>query len=187
MSISAKAPVPNDPAIFKVLDDGTVLYKTWEQAETARKEMAKQKNSETVKKQSQARLGDQYLAKDGTVAPYSIGALIEFQFTGLIVVIVVLAGLSIICAAIGRLIRSIEKPEVASINTPSAAPVVLATEKSGIHPGLTDTELVVILTAAASEMIGSPVRLERLHPHEPRNLNWAAQGRVELLQSHRLK
>lgn len=66
-----------------------------------------------------------------------------------------------------------------SPSTPSAATV-------GIHPGLSDQQLVVLLTAAAHEALGRPVRINRFRPVTAKGLNWATQGRQEL-QSHRLK
>jgi|APHig6443717497_1056834.scaffolds.fasta_scaffold254687_1 hypothetical protein len=178
-----------NPAVHKVLDDGTVLYKTWQQAEAARlqKKAELQQSGTSVKKLSQAKYGEQYLAQDGKAAPYTLGNLIEFQFTGLIVVIVVLAGLSLICSLIGRLLRSLST----SAATAAAAPVTVTPPAptvsiSGIHPGLTDQQLVVLLTAAATEILGESVRVEKFRPLTSKDLNWAAQGR-SVLQSHRLK
>jgi len=102
-------PAPQNPAIFKVLPDGTVLYKTWQDAEAARQQQkAGTQPGTTVKKLSQVKYGESYLSKDGQAVPYTLGGLVEFQFTGLIVVIVVLAGLSLICSAIGRLLKKLE-------------------------------------------------------------------------------
>jgi len=64
-------------------------------------------------------------------------------------------------------------------STPSAA-------TGGIHPGLTDQQLVVLLTAVACEALGEPVRVDRFRPLTAKDWNWAAQGRHDL-QSHRLK
>ena len=181
----------NNPAVFKVLPDGTVLYKTWDQAEAARlqQKAAKQDSESAVKSLSQARYGQPYLTKDGKTAPYTLGSLVEFQVTGLIVVIVVLAGLSLICAAIGRLIKTLESsvPLAPSAPAPLAVSVpVPPAPVSGTHPGLTDQQLVVLLTVAASEMLGEPVRVDKFRPLTARDLNWSAQGRSDL-QSHRLK
>lgn len=55
-----------------------------------------------------------------------------------------------------------------------------------IHPGLSDQQLVVLLAAAAAEMLGGAVRVEKFRPLTAKELNWAAQGRSDL-QSHRLK
>ena len=190
MSLQTQQPtntVPQDPAIFKVLPDGTVLYKTWQDAETARQQQkANTQSGTTIKKLSQVKYGESYLSKDGQTVPYTLGGLVEFQFTGLIVVIVVLAGLSLVCSAIGRLLKKLERSStttVISVGEPLLTPVA---PLCGIHPGLTDQQLVVVLTAAASEMLGSPVRVDKFKPLSAKDLNWAAQGR-SVLQSHRLK
>jgi hypothetical protein len=178
---------PQNPAIFKVLPDGTVLYKTWQDAEAARQQQkAGVQTGATVKKLSQVKLGEPYLAKDGQAVPYSLGGLVEFQFTGLIVVIVVLAGLSIICSLIGRLIRSLERTSAAGPASDVSLPAALPTVVSGIHPGLTDQQLVVLLAAAASQTAGGRIRIEKIRPAAATDLNWSAQGR-SALHSHRLK
>lgn len=177
-----------DPAIYKILDDGTVLYKTYQQAESAKKLQAGTQPAIAVKKLSQVKYGDKHLAKDGQTVPYTLGSLVEFQLTGLVVVIVVLAGLSIICAAIGRLIKALDRGAVATL--PIASPILeqpaSPATATGIQPpGLTDQHLLVLLTAAASEAIGRPVRIEKFLSISKAG-NWAVQGRSEL-HSHRLK
>lgn len=183
--LSPAAQAAGDPAIFKVLDDGTVLYKTFQQAETARQQQTAGKSTETAKKLSQVKNGEQYIAKDGHVVPYTLGHLVEFQFTGLIVVLVVLAGLSLICMAIGRLIRTLERSAA-----PATAPATIASSPevpaAGIHPGLTDQQLVVLMTAAAHEVLGAPVLITGIRPLTAKNSNWSAKGRSDL-HSHRLK
>ncbi len=175
-----------DQAIFKVLPDGTVLYKTYQQAEQAAQQMKGAKQGEGAKKQAQVKLGETHLAKDGQILPYTLGGLVEFQLTGLIVVMVVLISLSLICAAIGRLLRSLlAAPVVPASPAPLQSPMPTAAA-SGIHPGLTDQQLVVLLTAAAREALGSPIRIAKFRPLAARDLNWSAQGR-NVLQSHRLK
>jgi hypothetical protein len=176
-----------DPAIYKILDDGTVLYRTYQQAESAKLLQAGSQPDTTAKKMSQVKYGEMYLTKDGQTVPYTLGSLAEFQLTGLIVVIVVLSGLSIICAALGRLIKSLDCGAVSESAIPSPAleqppPPAPAT---GIHPGLTDQHLLVLLSAAACEAIGRPVRIERFRSISKAG-NWAEQGRSEL-HSHRLK
>lgn len=83
-----------------------------------------------------------------------------------------------ISAAIGRLFKQ-EAPDgtVGPVTEPADA---------SIHPGLTDQQLVVLLTAAAYEVVASPVRIERFRPFTAKDWSWAAQGRSEL-HSHRLK
>ena len=68
----------------------------------------------------------------------------------------------------------------------AASPATQAATAGGIHPGLTDQQLVVLLTAAACEAQDGAVRVVRFRPVIAKGGNWAAQGRHEL-QSHRLK
>jgi len=74
----------------------------------------------------------------------------------------------------------------AAAGLPAVSPATEAGAVPGIHPGLNDQQLVVLLSAAASEMLGGPVRVEKFRPLTAKDLNWAAQGR-SVLQSHRLK
>ena len=61
-----------------------------------------------------------------------------------------------------------------------------AAAAGGLHPGLSDQQLVVLLTAAAYEALGRPVRIERLRPLNAKGWSWSVQGRHEL-PSRRLK
>jgi len=173
------------PAVFTVLDDGTVLYRTYQDAQAARLLQVDGQKSQALKAPSQVKLGEQYLAKDGNAAPYSLGGLVEFQVTGLIVVLVVLVSLSLICAAIGRLLNRLHTPQASTASIATAIPTENPATAS-IHPGLTDQQLLVLLTAAASEVLEEPVRVERFRPLNARDLTWASQGR-HALQDHRLK
>lgn len=187
LSTPPAAPAATDPAIFKVLPDGTILYKTYQQAEQAARQLKDPKQGENAqKKQAQVKLGETHLTKDGQVLPYTLGGLVEFQLTGLIVVMVVLVSLSLICAAIGRLLRSLHATPAIPAAAAPVQPPVLTAAVSGIHPGLTDQQLLVLLSAAAHEALGSPVRIAKFRPLAVRDLNWSAQGR-SILQSHRLK
>jgi hypothetical protein len=178
--------VVQTPAVFTVLPDGTVLYRTYRDAEAARVQKDSRQGDQALKQQSQVKLGEQYLAKDGNAAPYSLGGLVEFQVTGLIVVLVVLISLSLICAAIGRLLSVLHTPETSPVTVTPAASTPAPPPAVTIHPGLSDQQLVVLLTAAANEMLGETVRIERFRPLNGRDQNWAAQGR-HALQDHRLK
>ncbi len=183
------APRPaDDPAIFKVLPDGTVLYKSYQQAEQAAQQLKSSKTAAeaTAKSASQIRLGEAYSAKDGQALPFTLTGLAEFQFTGLIVVLLVLFGLSLICTAIGRLLRSLEGRAAARSAPAPVRPPAESAGVAGIHPGLTDQQLVVLLTAAAQEVLEEPVRVRRFRPLNARDLPWSAKGRNDL-HSHRLK
>ena len=180
--------LPDNPAVFKVLDDGTVLYKTYRDAENAALEMkgSPQKESGAVK-MSQARLGATYPGRDGKPQTSTIGGLVEFQLTGLIVVVLVLAGLSIVCSLTGRLIKRLEQGTRSQpLPQPSRSPDSAPSSETSVHPGLSEQQLVVLLTAAATEAVGDPVRVEKFRPFSSRDWNWAAQGRMGL-HSHRLK
>ena len=96
-------------------------------------------------------------------------------------------GLKMICSAIGRLIKSPERSGQEAPPAVSTAPAsVIPVAASGIHPGLTDQQLVVLLTAAACEVMGGHVRIERFRSLTTKDWNWVAQGRSEL-HTHRLK
>ncbi|MDD2366405.1 MAG: OadG family transporter subunit [Desulfuromonadaceae bacterium] len=175
--------------IFKVLDDGTVLYKTYQQAAAAKQLKISAQSPEATRKLSQVKSGENYLSKEGQIVPYTLASLVEFQFTGLIVVLVVLVGLSLICSLTGRLIRLIQRETAETLPpTPLKTPLTQTVPVGGIHPGLTDQQLVVILTAAATAIIGEPVRITRFRQSSKSNRgeNWSSQGRSEL-QAHRLK
>ena len=70
--------------------------------------------------------------------------------------------------------------------SPKISPSDQSAAAAGIHPGLSDQQLVVLLTAAAYEALGAPVRVFSVRPLTAKDGNWAAQGR-QALQSHRLK
>ena len=73
-----------------------------------------------------------------------------------------------------------------AVTSPTTSPATQSATTGGIHPGLTDQQLVVLLTAAACEALGEPVHVDRFRPLTAKGWSWAAQGRQEL-QSHRLK
>lgn len=78
--------------------------------------------------------------------------------------------------------KVVEHP-VQSKSAPATATLSMAPATASIHPGLTDQQLLVLLTAAASQVLDRPVRV---HKFRPLTGSWAAQGRSDL-QSHRLK
>jgi hypothetical protein len=82
--------------------------------------------------------------------------------------------------------RSALNESASDVSSPLPHPPTPSAVTVGIHPGLTDQQLVVLLTAAACEALGEPVRVDRFRPLTATDWNWAAQGRHDL-QSHRLK
>ena len=93
-----------------------------------------------------------------------------------------------IYSAIRRLINAIRQPDrEASLAVSTVpAPVAPVAAASGIHPGLTDQQLVALLTVAACEVMDGLVRIEKFQPLTAKDWNWVAQGRSDL-HSHRLK
>jgi hypothetical protein len=82
--------------------------------------------------------------------------------------------------------RSALKESGSATAIPITSPSAQSAVTGGIHPGLTDQQLVVLLTAAACEALGEPVRVDRFRRFTAKDWNWAVQGRHDL-QSHRLK
>lgn len=82
--------------------------------------------------------------------------------------------------------RSALKESGSAAPSPITSPLTQPDATGGIHPGLSNQLLVVLLTAAACEALGGAVRVDRFRRLTTKNGNWAAQGRHEL-QSHRLK
>ena len=79
-----------------------------------------------------------------------------------------------------------ERSALKQSSSAAASPVTQPAVIGGIHPGLSDQQLVLLLTVAACETLGEPVRIDRVRPVTAKNGNWAVQGRREL-QSHNLK
>lgn len=142
--------------------------------------------------------------KGGFSAQATVGQLIEFQFTGLLVVFVVLGALTILCYLIGWALKTIApeqyygkakatKPAVPTAHAmpPVPKPVVAAppvpTAAPGtIHPGLTDEQLMAILAVAATEALGQAVAVVSFRPLGSMDWTWSIQGRVQHHTSHAL-
>lgn len=131
----------------------------------------------------------------GSVFPDHPGfwELLEFQVTGLVIVMSVLATLSLATYGMAWLIKTFlpeqyaPKPKAApAIKAPVAAAATSATD-GPVHPGLTQEQLIVILSAAAAEVIGKPISVVKFRSMNAMDWTWAVQGRVELHTSHRLR
>jgi hypothetical protein len=60
-------------------------------------------------------------------------------------------------------------------------------QDDAIH-GETTPELIAVLTAAASEALGTSVCLHRIHVHrDAAHPRWARAGRMDIMYSHRLE
>lgn len=89
-----------------------------------------------------------------------------------------------VAGALVWLLRKAGRPAGAAEPEPSHSPAPSA--DSG-HPGLTHDELLVLLTAAAVEVVGKPVNIIRFRALTPMDWTWAVQGRVDIHTSHHIR
>ena len=131
----------------------------------------------------------------GFSAKPTVGELVEFQLTGLLVVFVVLGAITAISALMSWLLKTLlpnqyygEKaaapvakavPATAAVK---AAPAAAAVTSSG----LSQEKLLVILTAAAHEVLGVPVSVVSFRPVVAADALWTVQGRASHHSSHKL-
>ena len=139
--------------------------------------------------------------KGGFAANATLGQLVEFQLTGLLVVFTVLGGLTLMCVLMAWLLKTLApdqyycrktadqpapalKPAPVATQPPPAAtqPVAPAT----IHPGLADEELIAILAVAATEAVGQAVSIVKFRHMGSMDWTWSVQGRVGQHSSHTL-
>lgn len=63
-----------------------------------------------------------------------------------------------------------------------------AAEAGRSAAGAPDEELVAVLTAAAREVLGAPVRLYQVHVHRGGSTErWSRAGRMDIMVSHRVE
>jgi hypothetical protein len=133
--------------------------------------------------------------KGGFSAKPTVGELVEFQATGLLVVFVVLGAITAISMFLSWLLKVFlpnqyyvkATPAPAAKAAPAApvakaAPVAAAVTSSG----LSQEKLLVILTAAAHEVLGVPVSVVSFRPVGSADALWAVQGRATHHSSHKL-
>jgi hypothetical protein len=85
-----------------------------------------------------------------------------------------------------KLEHSVPKESGLAGTSPISIPSMRPAVANEIHSGLSDQQLVVLLTAAACEALDGAVRIDRFRPTTAKDWNWAAQGRRQL-QSHLLQ
>jgi hypothetical protein len=131
--------------------------------------------------------------KGGFAAQATVGQLMEFQLTGLLVVFVVLGAITLVSMISSWLLKILAPgqyfgttaqapaPPAAAVAKPAVARPAAAT--TTIHPGLADDKLLAILVAAAEAAIGKSVSIVSFGPIDS---NWSAQGRIAIHSSHRL-
>ena len=153
----------------------------------------------TVVTQNAAAAVAEVVGKGGFSANATLGQLVEFQLTGLLVVFTVLGGLTLMCVLMAWLLKTLApdqyycrkaadqpaatpKPAPVAAQSPAAtAPSVAA---ASIHPGLADEELIVILAAAATEAVGQAVSIVKFRQMDRAGWAWSEQGRVGQHTSH---
>lgn len=143
--------------------------------------------------QNGAELASDAVGKGGFTAKATLGQLVEFQLTGLLVVFTVLGGLTLMCVAMAWLIKTLAPDQYHCRKTaapvavkPAPASPVAAPVASGVHPGLADDELVAILAVAATEVLGQAVAVVKFRTMDSMDWTWSVQGRVSLHDSHKL-
>lgn len=137
--------------------------------------------------------------KGGFSEKPSVGEIVEFQVTGLLVVFVVLGGITLLSILMSKILKAVApdqyhvrpktapaKPTAAPVAKPVAAPTQAAAPvvAKTIHPGLSDEKLFAILAVAASEALGKPSAVVKFRSKDSMDWTWSVQGRVGLHTSH---
>ena len=165
--------------VYKIVEthagNHAVLYKTYEQAVLARdvRDSIENAAGHKVLPIAKAKLGSTYCKNDysieqgckGKSDTFSIGSLVEFQATGLIVVMVVIIGLTVLCylmnfimAKLGLNKTKAPAPAVkaAPASAAAAAPAAIGPahcdwdpNAKSVHPGFTNKQLQAFLGIAA--------------------------------------
>jgi len=146
------------------------------------------------------------VGKGGFGETATLGQLVEFQATGLLVVFFVLGSLTVLSYLIGWILKKVAPdqyhgkpkaahppvaaktpPPAAKAATPAAqaAPAV-SVAPATIHPGLSDEQLMAILAVAATEALGQAVTVVSFRPLGSMDWTWSIQGRVQHHTSHTL-
>ncbi len=132
----------------------------------------------------------------GFSAKPTVGELVEFQLTGLLVVFVVLGAITAISGLLSWLLKVLAPNQYYGKNVPAPsataapaakpAPVATAAPAAVTSSGLSQEKLLVILTAAAHEVLGAPVSVVSFRPVGSADALWAVQGRATHHSSHKL-
>lgn len=148
--------------------------------------------------QNGAELASDAVGKGGFTAKATLGQLVEFQLTGLLVVFTVLGGLTLMCVVMAWLIKTLAPDQYhcrkaaapvaakPAATSPPASPAATPVASASVHPGLADDELVAILAVAATEVLGQAVSVVKFRTMDSMDWTWSVQGRVSLHDSHKL-
>lgn len=110
-----------------------------------------------------------------------LGVGLELSVTGMTVVFIALLMLVGVVTLFKRLGEQRQaKPAEPSAATKTAAPPAPAAPAGSIPP-----HLIIVLAAAASEMMGQPVRVTRIRYRQlESDVGWARQGRIGIMAGH---
>jgi hypothetical protein len=146
------------------------------------------------------------VGKGGFGETATLGQLVEFQATGLLVVFFVLGSLTVLSYLIGWILKKVapdqyhgkpkaaHPPVAAKAPPPAAKPATpvaptaptVAVAPATIHPGPSDEQLMAILAVAATEALGQAVAVVSFRPLGSMDWTWSIQGRVQHHTSHTL-
>lgn len=166
----------------------SILYKTYDQAKEAKTlqdSLAQVGHGTLVVPHAKAKLGSEYYTAKGDTSTFTMGSLIEFQVSGLIIVMLVLTGLCVLCYGMSALVKHLGLGKLEAKKAPenmqqtNTAPIAV-NATGNIHPGLTNEQLAVIFAVSAAEILGRPCTVVRFRPQNANDWVWAVQGRVEL-------
>ena len=129
----------------------------------------------------------------------TVGELVEFQATGLLVVFVVLGAITAISALMSWALKVFlpnqyygknyvkAAPAPATVPAAKAVPVATSAAPVVVAPaGLSQEKLLVILTAAVHEVLGESVSVVSFRPMSNADSLWSIQGRAAHHSSHKL-
>ena len=125
--------------------------------------------------------------KGGFSEKPTVGELAEFQVTGLLVVFVVLGSITAISGLMSWLLKILAPSQYYGKATPAkAAAAAPAAVKTVAAPagGLSQDKLIVLLAAAAQEVLGKSVAVVSFRPLDNMDYTWSIQGRVSHHSSH---
>lgn len=158
--LNAQLDLMPEDAVYEIVETHggvTVLYKSFDQAKEAsvRRDSIVDAQGARIFTPAKAKLGDTYYTgKDEETATFTLGKLVEFQITGLLVVMIVIISLCALSYLMTAVLRAIGvvKPDTPTPPVPSPSPVPQALKDPNAkseHPGFTNAQLQAFLTTAA--------------------------------------
>jgi glutaconyl-CoA/methylmalonyl-CoA decarboxylase subunit delta len=120
---------------------------------------------------------------DLTVDPLITGA--QIALAGVSIVFIALALVAVALGLLGR----VNLPGKASPAAPAPAPVKTAplpAPAAALSNGHVSPELIAVISAAAADMFGQPVRVTRIrYERQPGAGAWSSSGRISIMNSRR--